>query len=102
MQYSDNASEVIADCGEELYQQKIRDKVEATHKGKFLAIDVKTGDYAVADEDLAPQTFFLRSVPMLLSTVYELAFQPPTELALRFRFQHNDYRNNYRESRSYY
>jgi len=32
-------SEVVAARGKEIYQQKIRDKVEPEHKGKFLSND---------------------------------------------------------------
>ena len=36
--------------GTELYENKIRPLVEAGNTGRFLAIDIESGDYAVADE----------------------------------------------------
>lgn len=36
--------------GTELYELKIRPLVEAGNLGRYLAIDIETGDYAVADE----------------------------------------------------
>ncbi len=39
--------------GEEVYERNIRPKVEATHHGKIVAIDVDSGDYAIADTGLA-------------------------------------------------
>ncbi|MDQ2732205.1 MAG: hypothetical protein M3Y56_11145 [Armatimonadota bacterium] len=40
--------ERIAERGETLYQQKIRDQVETPENiGKMVIIDVETGDYAV-------------------------------------------------------
>lgn len=83
MQYSDNASEVIADRGEELYQKKIRDKVEATHKGKFLAVDIETGDYAVADEDLIATDLLLEKRPN--ATVYGLRIGFPAAYRIGFK-----------------
>ena len=39
--------------GDEIYERDIRSKVEATHHGKIVAIDVDSGDYAIADTALA-------------------------------------------------
>lgn len=39
--------------GEEVYERHIRPKVEAIHHGKIIAIDVDSGDYAIADTGLA-------------------------------------------------
>ncbi len=41
----------IAERGEAIYEQYIRAKVEAEHVGKFLAIDIVTGDYEMDDDD---------------------------------------------------
>jgi hypothetical protein len=40
----------IAERGTELYETKIRPLVEADHVDRYLAIDVETGDFAVADK----------------------------------------------------
>ena len=39
--------------GDEIYDKDIRPLVEADYHGKFVAIDVDTGDYAIADSVLA-------------------------------------------------
>ncbi len=39
--------------GDEIYNRDIRDLVEADHHGEFVAIDVDSGDYAIADSVLA-------------------------------------------------
>ena len=49
MNSSDYPREVIVSRGKEIYQQ-LRDKVEPEHKGRILAIDVKTGDYEIDDK----------------------------------------------------
>ena len=41
--------EETARLGEEIYERDIGPKVEATHLGEVIAIDVDSGDYAIAD-----------------------------------------------------
>ena len=53
--------EETARLGDELYERDIRPHVEADHHGEIVAIDVDTGDYAIAEnvvnawERLVPQ-----------------------------------------------
>ncbi len=42
-----------ARLGDEIYERDIRPQVEADHHGKIVAIDVDSGDYAIADTALA-------------------------------------------------
>lgn len=42
----------IVDRGNEIYQQQLRDKLEPDNKGKFLVIDIETGDYEMDDDDV--------------------------------------------------
>lgn len=37
--------EVIAEKGEQIYKEKLSHKLEKTHKGKYVAIDVETEEY---------------------------------------------------------
>lgn len=37
--------EEICERGEALYNQQIRAQVEPEHRGKFLVLDIETGDY---------------------------------------------------------
>ncbi len=41
--------EETARLGEAIYEQDIKTQVEADHHGKVIAIDVDSGDYAIAD-----------------------------------------------------
>ena len=44
----------IADRGQALYVEKIREKVESEHEGKALVLDIESGDYEIdVDEDAA-------------------------------------------------
>ncbi len=38
--------------GQELYEQTIRANVEVENKGRYLVLNVETGDYAIGDEYL--------------------------------------------------
>lgn len=42
----------IVDRGIVIYQQQLRDKLEPQYIGKFLIIDIETGDYELDDDDV--------------------------------------------------
>ena len=46
------SNEEIGRLGEDIYHKGIRHKVMPQHKGKFLVLDIETGDYEVDDDDL--------------------------------------------------
>ena len=41
----------IALLGKEIYERDIRSEVEADHSGEYVAIDVETGDWAIANNE---------------------------------------------------
>ena len=43
----------IARLGDEIYERDVRNQVVADHDGEYVAIDVESGKWAVADELLA-------------------------------------------------
>ena len=43
--------EEVARLGKEIYERDIRSKAEARHFGEYVAIDVESGDWAVASSD---------------------------------------------------
>ena len=49
MSTSIHPREEIARLGDEIYERDIRAKVEGAHHGQIVAIDVVSGDYAVAE-----------------------------------------------------
>ncbi len=42
--------EQIGALGKEIYRERIKHLVEPHEKGKFIAIDVESGDYEIADK----------------------------------------------------
>jgi len=52
MTYSKYTPEEVEARGQALYEQQIRSAVEPEHKGKFLVMDVETGEYEIDEDDL--------------------------------------------------
>jgi hypothetical protein len=44
--------EEVARLGEAIYERDIRPKVEPGNVGRFLVMDVVTGEYEIADDDM--------------------------------------------------
>ena len=53
----------IGQRGQALYDQQIRAQVEEDHRGKFLILDVNTGDYEIDAEDLTASERLLARRP---------------------------------------
>ena len=52
MPYANYPPKEVSSRGEAIYEQQIRDKVETEHQGKFLVIDIETGEYEMDADDL--------------------------------------------------
>ena len=63
MSYSDYSQGSIAARGEEIYHQRLREKVESNHKGKFLTIDIETGDYEIDADEVVSSIRLLEKHP---------------------------------------
>ncbi len=63
MPYPGYTTEEVARRGQEIYERKIRREVESKHGGRFLVVDIKSGDYEVADEDLDASERLLERKP---------------------------------------
>lgn len=46
-------SQDIVQRGQSLYDQQIRSQVETSHKGKFLVLDIETGEYEIDVSEVA-------------------------------------------------
>jgi len=63
MPYPGHTTEEIARRGRELYGRELRGEVEPEHSGRFLVVDVGSGDYEVADKDLEASERLLKRRP---------------------------------------
>jgi hypothetical protein len=84
MPYPPYTAEEVATRGETIYEQQIRAKVEATHKGQFVVIDIETGDYEIDADDLAATKRALAKRPA--AVLYGLRIGYPAAYRLGGRF----------------
>lgn len=47
------SSKDVVRIGKEIYEREIRHKVEKQHRGKFLFVDVESGDYEFDEDQVA-------------------------------------------------
>ena len=55
--------EEFARRGDALYEQKIGPRLEKTSRGKFVAIDIETGEFEVDADEMAATDRLLERVP---------------------------------------
>ncbi|HXH13901.1 MAG TPA: hypothetical protein VNP04_29540 [Alphaproteobacteria bacterium] len=84
MPYPHYPAEEVAARGEAIYEQQIRAKVEAEHKGEFVVIDIETGDYEIDADDLTATKRALAKRPE--AVLYGLRIGYPTAYRLGGRF----------------
>ena len=82
MSYSDHASDAIVTRGEEIYQQ-YREELEAQYKGQFFVVDIETGDYEIADEDLVATERLLVKNPEAMTYGLRIGFGAAYRLGFR-------------------
>ena len=80
MPYAKFTPEEVESRGEAIYEQEIRPKVEAEHKGKFLVLDVETGQYEIDRDDVTATKRALAKRPDAL--LYGLRIGYPTAYRL--------------------
>jgi hypothetical protein len=78
-------SEEIVQRGQALYEQEIRPKVEPENKGKYLIINVATGEYEMDADDLAASKRAKARFPA--APLYTMRVGYPTAYRLGGRFQ---------------
>jgi len=84
MPYTNYTSKEVASRGEAIYKREIRDKVESKHKGKFLVIDIETGEYEMNVDDLVATKRLLAKHPS--AVVYGLQIGFPTAYRIGGQF----------------
>ena len=57
------SKEEFARRGEEIYERDIRPRVEASHAGKFIVIDIETGAYEIDADELVASDRLLAHHP---------------------------------------
>jgi hypothetical protein len=86
--YANYTPEEVEARGETIYEEQIRDRVEAENKGKFVVIDIETGDYEIDADDLRATMRALAKRPAAI--LYGLRIGYPTAYRLGGRFRLNE------------
>ncbi len=55
MPHTQYSLEEVARLGTDIYRHNIRDKVMPEQKGRFMVLDVDSGDYEIDDDDLTAE-----------------------------------------------
>ena len=76
MPYGKYTPEEVESRGEATYAKRIRDKVDPEHRGKFLVIDIESGDYEMDADDLTATQQLLATHPH--AVIYGLRIGFPT------------------------
>lgn len=63
MRYTKYSPQEVESRGEAVYDQQIRAKVECGNRGKFVVIDIETGDFEIDRDDLAATKRLLQKRP---------------------------------------
>ena len=70
------SSEEIARLGKQIYA-RIRDKMEASEWGRMVVIDVNSGDYEVADDDLTALLRLIERRPDAMTWGERVGYRTP-------------------------
>lgn len=81
MPYTRYTPQEVESRGEAMYAQQIRDKLDPQHKGKFLVIDIETGDYEIDADDLVATQHLLTT--HLNAVIYGLWIGFPAAYRMR-------------------
>ena len=83
MSYSDYPHGSIAARGEAIYHQQLREKVESTHKGKFLTLDIETGSYEIDADEVASSMRLLDKHPDAVMYCLRIGFPAAHRIGFR-------------------
>jgi hypothetical protein len=73
-------NEEIARIAEEIYRRDIRPKVMPQHKGKFLVLDIKSGDYEIDADDWKAEAVMRARRPDGVLSLRRIGYTTPYKL----------------------
>jgi len=80
MPYARYSPQEVELRGEEIYEQQLRADIEPDNKGRFVVIDIETGEFEVDDDDLQATKRVLARRPG--AVLYGLRIGYPTAYTL--------------------
>jgi hypothetical protein len=81
MPYPGYTNEEVGRRGKEIYEKEIRSQVESQYHGRFLAVDILTGEYEIADSNLTAASRMLAKNPN--AVLFGLRIGYPAAIHLR-------------------
>ena len=85
MQHPRYSSEEIVRRGQQLYDEHIRAEVEPEHTGKFLVVDIETGEYEIDRESLPAFQRALAKHPGAALFLVRIGYPTAVRLGGKFR-----------------
>lgn len=85
MPHENYSKEELARLAHEIYERELRGEVEPGQVGRFLALDVESGDYEVADEDLEASERLIARRPGAVPHVMRVGFNAAYGIGARPR-----------------
>ena len=82
------SSDEIVERGQALYDQQIREKVEPQHNGKFLVLDIETGEFEIDADSVAAVERATAKHPDPALYLLRVGFPTAVKLGGRFRVTH--------------
>ena len=79
----------IARVGKAMYEE-MRADMEANHWGRMVVIDVNTGEYEVADDDLTATLRLMERVPGAMTWGELIGYPAPYQMSQRVTFTPHD------------
>ena len=80
--------EEIVSRGKSIYDQQIREKVEPQHNGKFLVLDIETGEFEIDADSVAAVERATAKHPDPALYLLRVGFPTAVKLGGRFRVTH--------------
>jgi len=77
------SKEDIAEKGEQIYDTQLRDLLEPDYTGKFVAIDVHSGDYAIADTILGAANGLTAKRPASENYIMKIGYSTAVAMGAR-------------------
>ena len=75
----------VAQRGQAIYDDQIRRQVEERYHGRFLALDIETGEYEIAEDEMAALNTIKRKKPDAMLYLIRVGFPTAYRIGGSFR-----------------
>ena len=75
MSMNDYTSEEICDKAEKIYSEKIKHLVEPEQNGRFIVVDIESGDYEIDEDDISAEDRLEERRPGYVGHLLKIGFE---------------------------